>query len=474
MTTSKPGSLRTTMMAAGIALIALASFQIAYGAGFALQEQSASGMGNAFAGGAAIAQDATTVYTNPAGMVRLPGLQTAAATSLICPSIKFLNDQSQAAAVQPLGSDGGNAASCAAVPALYLSVPLSERWWFGIGVNAPFGLTTDYDTSWLGRFQAIKSEVETVNLNPSLAFKLNDHLAVGFGLNWQYINAEFTNRVNYSGAIIQAVEQGVAAGEIPTAAVPALFASALDLEAAARVKGHDSAWGWNIGALLTLTPETRIGLQYRSKIDYQLHGHSNFNNPSLGPLPPSLQPIGASVAALVNGGLLANGPVSVALDVPESANLSVVHDLGPGWQVMADVQYTGWDSVQHLEIDRADGSILINTPEDFRDAWRYSLGASYAATDQWTLRGGLAFDQSPVRDAERTPRLPDNDRRWITAGAQYRYSPQLSFDAAYAHIYINTTHINQDAGDVEANGLVMGGYHSYVNMLAVQANYRFR
>lgn len=463
-----------TWWLAGIVPVALLAVGPAFGSGFALQELSGSGMGNAYAGGAAVAGDASTIYTNPAGMVRLPSVQMAAATSLICPSMKFLDARSESAALQPAGGDGGNAASCAAVPALYLSTPIDERWWFGIGVNAPFGLTTEYDASWRGRFQAIESEVETVNLNPSLAFRLNERIAIGFGINWQYINAKFTNRVNYTGAIIQAVEQGVAAGNIPTEAVPALFASALGLEADARVKGHDSAWGWNAGVLFWLTPETRIGLQYRSRIDYRLQGNSNFSTPPLAPLPPSIQPAGDAVVAAVNGGLLANGPVSVALDVPQSANLSVYHDLGSRWHLMADVQYTGWDNVQHLEIDRGNGSILINTPEDFRDTWRYSLGASLDLNDRWTLRGGLAFDQSPVRDTERTPRLPDNDRKWITMGARYHYSPQLSFDMAYAHIYMSTTHIDQDAGDVEANGRITGGYHNYVNMLAVQANYRFR
>ncbi|MEZ5564947.1 MAG: outer membrane protein transport protein [Gammaproteobacteria bacterium] len=123
---------------------------------------------------------------------------------------------------------------------------------------------------------------------------------------------------------------------------------------------------------------------------------------------------------------------------------------------------------------RADSSVLINTPENFRDTWRYSLGGSFEVNDKWTLRSGVAFDKSPVRDTERTPRLPDNDRRWISFGAQYRYSPSLSLDAAYTHIYISTTHISQDAGDVEANGLVDGGYHSNANMFAVQLNYRFQ
>ncbi|MEZ5564946.1 MAG: outer membrane protein transport protein [Gammaproteobacteria bacterium] len=343
---------------AGTSLAMLASTGLAYGSGFELQEQSASGMGNAFAGGAAIAQDASTIYTNPAGMVRLPGWQTSVATSLICPSFKLLDDksQSQPAAGQALGGTGGDAGSCAAVPALYLSVPASERLWAGVGVNAPFGLETDYHPDWLGRFQAIESKVETVNINPALAFRLNDHVALGFGISWQYIDAKLTSQVNYGGAVLQGVEQGVANGDIPPSAVPDLFASALGLESAAKIKGNDSTWGWNIGALITLNPETRIGLQYRSKIDYKVSGTASFNNPPLGPLPPLVEPYGDAVTSAINNGLLASGPVTLKLELPESANFSVVRDLDTRWQVMADVQYTGWSSVEAPD-DREGGQL---------------------------------------------------------------------------------------------------------------------
>ena len=432
----KRDRFNTTRLAAAVAgaLCAAAASQ-AFGAAFALQEQSGSGLGNAFAGGAAGADDASTIFTNPAGMTRLPGAQAAVAGSLICLSAKFSDGGSQPAALQPLGGDGGDAGACALVPALYLAIPINRQWSFGLGVNVPFGLKTEYDSDWIGRFQAVKSEVKTINVNPAVSFKLSDSVALAAGINWQRITATLTSQVNYGGAFAQGIQQGVLAGQIPAAIAPTLIGAAAALESGASVRGNDSAWGWNIGALFDVDKQTRIGVQYRSKIKYDVSGSVNIGNPALGPLPPTLAPVGAAVANGVNA-LLASGDVNLALEVPDSANLSIFRQVNDRWDVMADVQFTGWSSVQELRIVRSTGATLSVTPENFRDTWRASIGANYHYSPQWMFRGGLAYDQSPVREAQLTPRLPDNDRTWLSVGVQYRYSPQIVVDAGYTYIIV--------------------------------------
>ena len=270
--------------AAGTAVLSLAASQ-ALGSAFALQEQSGSGLGNAFAGGAAAAEDASTIFWNPAGMSRFSSIQTVAAGSLICPSAKFSDSGSQPAALQPLGGTGGDAGSCAVVPALYLAVPINRQWSFGLGVNAPFGLKTEYDSDWLGRFQAIKSKVETINVSPVVSFRVSDMVSIGAGADWQRIKATLTSHANYGGAFALGVQQGAAAGQIPLTAVTPLLAAAAGLESNADVSGNDSAWGWNIGALIDLDKQTRIGAQYRSKIKYNVSGSANISNPPLPTLP---------------------------------------------------------------------------------------------------------------------------------------------------------------------------------------------
>jgi long-chain fatty acid transport protein len=471
-----------TQIAAAIGSVALAlTAGQAFGSAFALQEQNASGLGHAYAGGAAAAEDVSTIFFNPAGLVRLATSQIVVAGNLICPSAKFSNNASQNAALQPLGGTGGDAGSCAVVPNLYLGVPFTDKWSFGLGINAPFGLKTEYDSNWLGRFQAIESKIETININPALSWEPTKNLTIGAGASWQKVKATLTNSVNYAGLFAggQDGKGGVTglvlAGQISPAAGQALIGSAAGLESGAHVSGNDTAWGWNVGVLWQATSQTRIGAAYRSWIKYTIDGTVNFNNPTaanLGPLPPALAPVGAAIVSGVNA-QLANGNVSLALKVPETANLSIFHQFNNQWDLMADVQYTGWSSVQQLQVVRSTGTVLETLQENFRNTWRYSVGANYRYGDSWIFRGGLAYDQSPVNNTDRSPRLPDNNRTWIALGTQYKFNPNWAIDVAYAYIFIDNASINQNQGNTNAFGLISGSYKANVNILGVQVTYTF-
>ena len=463
---------RRAPVAAALAALSIAIVGAdARGAGFALQEQNASGLGHAYAGGAAAAEDVSTIFYNPAGLVRLQSMQLVVAANLICPSTKFHDGGSQAAFGQPLGGTGGDAGSCAGVPNLYFGVPFTDKWSFGIGVNVPYGLKTEYDSDWLGRFQAIKSKVETYNVNPVLSWEPTPQWTVGAGVSFQRLNAELTNQVNYAAAYAQGVQSAVASGLVPAAAAPTLIGAGAGLESGARVKGDDSSWGWNVGVLWQATPQTRIGAAYRSKIKYDVDGNVNFDNPTaVGTLPPQLAPAGAAILNGVNAQLF-DGGVTLKIKMPSTANVSVFHQFDNKWDLMADLQYTGWSSIEQLQIVRTTGPILSTTPENFRNTWRVSAGANYRYTDKWTLRGGVAWDQTPVRDEQRTPRLPDNDRTWLAFGAQYKFSDNWSIDAAYAYIWLRDASINQNAGNTAANGLISGTYKANVNIVGLQVTY---
>ncbi|HEY1459830.1 MAG TPA: outer membrane protein transport protein, partial [Casimicrobiaceae bacterium] len=383
------GHFRLTRLAAGVtgALLSMAASQ-ALGSAFALQEQNASGLGHAYAGGAAAAEDVSTIWFNPAGLVRLSTAQVIVAGNLICPSAKFSDDGgSKNATFQPLGGNGGDAGSCAVVPNLYLGVPFTDKWSFGLAVNVPFGLKTEYDSNWLGRFQAVESKLETVNINPALSYEVTKNFTVGAGASWQRVKATLTNQVNYAAVFAQGVAGQVANGTIPAAAAPTLIGSAAGLESGANVNGNDSAWGWNVGVLWQATPQMRLGAAYRSSLKYTVNGTVSFNNPSsVGTLPPNLAPVGALLVNGINSTVLNNGNVSLDLKMPETANVSVFYQIDNKWDVMADLQYTGWSSVQQLQVVRSTGSVLETLPENFRNTWRGSLGTSYRYNDAWTLR----------------------------------------------------------------------------------------
>lgn len=467
------GNFIPTRCAAAAACLASLVAGPALGAGFALQENSASGLGNAYAGGAASADDASTLWSNAAGMAHLGSGQVAAAINLIQPSMTFANAASIAAAQQPLGDEGGDAGSLNVVPNFYLTVPIDKRWTVGIGLNAPFGLVTEYDSSWIGRFQAIKSEIKTINVNPAVSWKVTDNVAIGLGANWQRLEGTFTSQVNYSGALLAAAAaNGIAPG---SSTFNAIAAATPGLVSGTSVEGSDYAWGWNLGILVEIDRANRIGAQYRSALSYNLTGDVSFANPALPALPPTLEPVVGALASGINSSVLYNSGITSRIKLPEIVNLSYFGNITPQWDVMADVQYTGWSSIQNLTFTRTDGSPLQSTVENFDDAWRVAIGANYRHGEQWLFRGGLAYDQSPVQDAYRTARLPDGDRTWLALGAKYTANPRLWFDIGAAYIWVNGGSID-DMGsppNVAQNGLINGSYDNRVVVLSGQLTWAF-
>jgi long-chain fatty acid transport protein len=442
------------------------------GAGFALQETSGSQLGNAFAGGAAGAEDVSTMWTNPAGLARLTGMEAAAAVHLITPSFRLRNDGSLPAQFQPLGGEGGDAGSVNVAPNLYFGVPLNRQWSVGVGINAPFGLVTEYDRDWLGRFQGIKSDVKTVNVNPAVSWRATDNFAVGVGANWQRIDAEFTSMANYSAGIAQAAQQAAGGGLIPPTLIPTIVGATPGLEAFTRVKGNDDAWGWNAGLLWDVTPNTRVGAAYRSSVKYKVSGNVNFDRPALPALPPTLAPVVGQLAAGVNG-QLADGGITADIKLPDTANVSVFTRLNDRWDVMGDIQFTKWSVLKDLTFVRTTGVVLSSTPENFDDTWRFSAGANYRYNDAWMFRGGVAFDQSPVNTRDRTPRLPDADRTWLSVGAQYRFNRNLRADAGFTYIFVKSGDIAQNEGNTARNGLISGTYDTSVTIFSAQLTYTF-
>jgi long-chain fatty acid transport protein len=442
----------------------------AQSSGFALLEQSASRLSTAFAGSAVDADDATSMFFNPAVLGRLEQAQLVALTSGIEITSEFQSSGSTAAFGQPLGGSGGDAGDWNAVPGAYLALPLGDRFSVGLGINAPFGLKLVYDDGWVGRFQALSSEIETLNVNPSVAMRVNNRLSIGVGFSYQRLQAELTNAVNYSAVVAQGVQQLVARGLLPAAAAPGIIAANAGLEGHARVRGDDDGWGFNVGVLFDASDSTRIGLSYRSAIDYKVGGTIAFTAPSTIP-----NPVGAGIVAAASaaGAPLSSGAVSVDLKVPDSALLSVEQQLGDKLTLLADVGWTGWSTVQELRVVRDSGVTVSQTPERWRDVLRYALGASYDISPRLTLRGGTAYDNTPVPDATRTPRLPDADRIWVTTGVRWQPTDALLVDFSYAHLFSETVPLNQNAGNTAASGMLVGEQESDIDIVSGQLIYRF-
>ncbi len=463
---------RVTAAVAG-AVLALGATQ-AFGTGFQLNENSGSGLGNAFAGGAAFTDDVTAMWWNPAALSQFPRTQAAAVIHFITPSIKFRNDASQPAQFQPLGNDGGDAGGINYVPNMYVSVPINPQWTFGLGINVPFGLTTEYDDGWLGRFQALKSQIKTMNVNPAISWKATPEFAIGVGVNYMDLKATLTQNVNYSGAFAAVAAGAAAAGSIPASLVPGIVGATSGLESLYTIKGDDGAWGWNIGAAWDVTPQFRLGASYRSEFKFDVKANGDFNNPTPVPPPGTSAAVAGAVAALtpaVNSRLQGQGLTS-DITLPQMANVSMRWQVDPKWEILADAQWTGWSSIPNLTFVPTDGSASQSIPLNWDDTWKLSLGASYRYNSQWKARFGVAFDQTPVT-TDPTARLPDSDRWWFAIGGEYKWTPNWKFDAGFVYIKGDSPSFNQNQGSTAANGLINGSYDASTTIFSLQTTYTF-
>ncbi|MGD9843400.1 MAG: OmpP1/FadL family transporter [Steroidobacteraceae bacterium] len=431
---------------------ALLAVQSAGASGFSIAEQSASGLGNAYAGAAAVAEDASTLFFNSAGLTQLTRPSLVMTGAAIQIKSEFKNNGSVAATGQALGTNGGDAGGTILVPALYVAVPLSDTVTGGLAVNAPFGLKTEYNDDFIGRFQGIVSDVKTTNINTALAFKLNNVVSLGVGANYQTIDAKLTKNINYTAAI--------ASNTGGALVLPGL-------QGGVEIKGNDSAWGYDVGLLFNFNDRTHVGLSYRSAIKYNVAGNAAFSPPT------TTNATGQAIINAASASTLANGPVTLAIKLPASARLAATQKLGNSVELLGEVSWTQWSSVPELRINRTNGVTLSNTPEQWDDTMRYALGANFQLNDAVKLRVGAAKDEAPVPDSTRTPRLPDNDRTWLTAGAQVKVTNNINMDVAYANIKAKDAALNQNDGSTAANGLLKGTQKTSINILSLQATVSF-
>ncbi|HQO28186.1 MAG TPA: outer membrane protein transport protein [Accumulibacter sp.] len=428
-----------------LALLVLAALSDgAVASGFQLIEQG-SGLGNAFAGSAAKASDAGTIFWNPAGMTQLQPREASAGLALVKPSFKF-NDQGSSVGVFNGAGNGGDAGGLAAIPNAYLSWGLTRDLYLGLGIGAPFGLASKYDKPWKGSAQSDEFDIKTINLNPSIAYRINDKVSIGAGLNWQRIQADYYRQVSIANPGLGGVT--------------------------AHMQIDDDAWGWNAGVLFTLSPATKVGLSYRSTILYHTTGSATLSSDGT--------PAGnGTQAALAAGG--GQSDVKANLRVPDTFVLSVAQRLSDRWEMLGDVSWTGWSSIKKIDIVRTSGlqnGVTAQTLDaDFRNTYRVALGANYALSDTWKLMFGLAYDQTPVKNEHtRLTSLPDNNRTWFTLGAQWKPAKEQTLELGAAYVYIPNTKINNNqttASPLTNRGTVIGEYDSSIWILGAQYSLAF-
>ncbi len=416
--------------------------------GFQLLEQG-SGLGNAYAGSAAKSNDASTIYYNPAGMTQLQGRAVSLGVTAVRPSFKFSDSASQVGVFNATGN-GGDAGSWGFPPNAYLSWALNRDLYLGLGINAPFGLATKYDDPWKGSAHSNEFDIKTININPALAYRVNEQFSLGAGASWQRIEADYYRQV--------AILPSATFGALP------------------QVRSHtslsDDAWGWNLGVLFTPSPSTKVGVSYRSAIQYHTDGDITLGGD------------GTQAGNLTAVGLSLRGGASDAkadIKVPDTLIVSATQKLSEQWELLGDFSWTGWSSIKNLDIVRSSGPGTGTTAQvieaDFRNTYRFALGANYSYTDAIKFMFGLAYDESPVKNSStRLASLPDNGRTWFTVGTQWKPAKEQTLELGAAYLYIPTTSINNNQSSTNPlsnRGTLTGDYDSSVWILGVQYSVAF-
>lgn len=411
-------------------LIAVASAPVLAN-GLAINEQSASAAGTAYAGRASMASDATTIYGNPAGLSRLDRAQVSVGAAVIMADTEISNVSGGA----PGGTNEGDMVPTSVIPFAYYAAPYNDRVSYGLGLYAPFGVESDYEETFAGRRHGLRSKVQVVTLQPTVSFEVTDRIAIGGGLTFNRIDGKLTSAVPLPPVL--------GGGDVN-----------VDLE------GDDMALGFNVGLLVALTDNLDWGITYHSKLDFNLSGNIKISNRP--PVPPAVLPIPP------------NGSYGAELQVtmPESVDTSLTYRLNQ-WTLSAGVTWTRWSQLQELAVQTQFTSPRFPPIEELKwdDSWAYAVGAAYRLNPQWELRVGYAFDESPTNDEYRTVRIPVSDRNIVTLGAGWSATPNLSIDLAYAYIWEDEGSVSYPAPPVSDG--YSATFENTAHAISAQVNYRF-
>jgi long-chain fatty acid transport protein len=462
-----------------VAVALAAASATAAASGYRFGSQSVSAQGTAEANGAEAA-DASTIFANPAGLSRLDGKQIIGGLTAVVPHSSYQDAGSTRFTRTPTGGQSSQddfAPGVVAAPSLYYSQKIDGQWSAGLGVFVPYGTKLDYDSNWAGRYSLTNIKLESLNLNPSVAFKLNEQHAFGFGIDIEYMKASLGQAVDVPGTIAaaQATGSGAAlARQIATmGGNPAALVSARD--ARAGVQGKDWGYGFNLGYLFSLDQNTRFGIAYRSSIKHELKGGAvwDFSTVSADPV--------------VNGVLQAasrrvNSAARVELRTPETLSLNAFHQFNEQWAGVADVTWTRNSRLQNIDIEfvgTSEGDEVIR--QQWKNTVRVALGANYKLNENVTLRGGIAHDDTPVRSSElRHAALPDADRLQLSFGANWKLSPASSIDLAYSWLDFKdapgnyTNNCNPTATACTGNGeTTRGTWKTHLQLIGLAYSYKF-
>lgn len=458
-TFSRSNTALTTMTALAFGVLAVLAAGQADASGFQIRENSVKNLGRANAGTTVAWGDASVVMNNPAAMSNIDKTTFQADVTMIDLTASFSGSGTTAlgAPAGPLtGGNGGDPGKPTAVPAMAAVFPLSgslDTVTVGFGISAPFGLKTEYDPTWVGRYDAITSDVKIVDMTMSAAIQFTDRFSMGVGVFYEHADVTLTKAIDFGTALC-------AASNPANCFNPAYPFHPQKQDGLIDVTGTSNDIGFLVGAQLKATDKLTLGYAHRSEVHHTLDGTAKFTKP-------------ASVTATF-GALKVHsyddGPIWATLDTPSTDTFSARYAVSDTFRVMADVQQTGWSSFPTVDIVRDDGTPVGSEAFEWSDTKFYSVGGEWDFSDAFTFRAGVGYDETPTNDLHRTPRLPDNDRMVYTVGMTWNMSEKMSIDAAYMRVQIDNPTVNTTSS---SSSHLKGSFSGHADLLGFAAQYRF-
>lgn len=420
--------------------VAAACASTAHAAGFMLTEQSAGSLGRAYAGAGVDGTDLSGVYYNPATMVLHKGTAVQMGLVGVGLNLDYAGDDGTTA-------NGRNKAEV--IPHGYLVHQINDTVWFGLGFTVPFGMGTEYEDDWAGNQHGIAANIRTFDVNPSFAFKLNEKFSIGFGASVQYAQADLKIRNSF--------------GNTPVG----------ELTAESEIDADSLAWGWNVGMMWSPTENFRVGLSYRSEIKHDAEGDFTLDRARLGNTPISGDALIGMGGQLAQLGQILNqqsfdGYATVI--APSWAMASVAWDVNDLVSLYGTFRWTDWSTFDTLDITTNVAGVGGSVTNRWRDTYLGSLGMDLRITDWWTLRGGIAYESSPISDPQyRTAIIPDADRWWFAIGSSFKWDENLQTDISFAHLHgVHERNLYNHDGNKEGRFRKLDAY-----LLGVQMVYKF-
>jgi long-chain fatty acid transport protein len=426
---------------------------------FQLPTDNAAGWARANAGGSLFANDPTAVYNNPAAMAFFNGPVIQVTGTGIRPSARFEGAFRDQQGTPVTGGNPDGFGKFVPFPNMAFAAPVTDRLVVGGSVTVPYGLVSDYTPTWQGRYFGTKTSVQSIAISLSAGFKVNDEFSIGAGIVGQRTKSQLNTTLDPYGS---------AAGLI---GAPALgLPQSGDVKLNVNVK-KNFAFGYFVGAEFKPTAMDSIGFSYHSKIkqtlsgDYKLYGSDAAKG--LIALAPVVFP-NAGLPALNTKGDRANAQ----FDLPAFASLDWVHAFSDRFSMAASVKWTNWSIFKNLTLT-SHGNTLVSLPQQYKDSWAYGIGGDYKLDQQWTLRAGVGYDETPTNIISRDPRIPDGSRRLLAFGVGYQASAHLGVDFGYQHQFVSDTRVKLTNPAAFGYGTMDGKFKDHGDVLSLTGTYKF-